>query len=152
MAENLKDKRLREIGKILEIRGDRVKISLPLKEGCGTCGKCTLGKGGKYMRLEIENIAGTRVGDEVLIEVPERDPLIAAFLLFGIPLLGLLIGGGSGYLLFLSCSADPNAGASLLGLMTMACVFIILRRRERRLMKKDGGGIRIVKIIKPGDA
>ncbi|GEM_PF-1282091 len=152
MAENLKDKRLREIGKILEIRGDRVKISLPLKEGCGTCGKCTLGKGGKYMRLEIENIAGTRVGDEVLIEVPERDPLVAATLLFGVPLLGLLAGGGAGYLLFSSWEGDPNAGAGLLGLMTMACVFIILRRRERQQMKTDGGGIRIVKIIKPGDA
>ena len=104
------------------------------------------------MFLEAENSAGVRIGDEVLIEVPERDPLIAAFLLFGIPLLGLLIGGGSGYLLFLSCSADPNAGAGLIGLITMAGVFIMLRRRERRLMKKNGGGIRIVTILKSGDA
>ena len=141
-----------ETGKIIEEKGNRVKISLPLKGGCSACGKCTLGRGGKYMFLEAENSAGVRIGDEVLIEVPERDPLIAAFLLFGIPLLGLLIGGGSGYLLFLSCSADPNAGAGLIGLITMAGVFIMLRRRERRLMKKNGGGIRILKIIKLGDA
>jgi len=104
------------------------------------------------MLLEAENSVSARIGDEVMVEIPERDPLIAALLLFGIPLLGLLIGGGSGYLLFLSCSADPDAGAGLIGLITMAGVFIMLRRRERRLMKKAGGGIRIVKILKPGDA
>jgi sigma-E factor negative regulatory protein RseC len=137
-----------EIGKILEIRGDRVKISLPLKEGCSTCGKCTLGKGEKYMRLEVETIPGARVGDEVMVEVPERDPLVAALLLFGIPLLGLLAGGGAGYLLFSSWGGDANAGAGLLGLITMAGVFVLLRRRERQKIKKDGGGIRIVKILK----
>jgi len=140
-----------EIGKILEIRGDRVKISLPLKEGCSTCGKCTLGKGEKYMRLEVETIPDARVGDEVMVEVPERDPLVAALLLFGIPLLGLFLGGGAGYLLFSRWSGDPNAGAGLLGLITMAGVFVILRRRERHRMKKDGGGIRIVRILPPGD-
>lgn len=104
------------------------------------------------MRLEAENIAGTRVGDEVMVEVPERDPLTAALLLFGIPLLGLLAGGGAGYLLFSSWGGDPNAGAGLLGLITMAGVFIILRRKERRLMKKDGGAIRIYPIVlKPAD-
>ena len=139
-----------EIGKILEIRGDRVKISLPLKEGCSTCGKCTLGKGEKYMRLEVEAIPGARLGDEVMVEVPERDPLIAALLLFGIPLLGLFLGGGVGYLLFYSLGGDANAGAGLLGLITMAGVFVILRRRERHRMKKDGGGIRIVRILPPG--
>ena len=140
-----------ETGKILEIKGDRVKISLPLKEGCSTCGKCTLGKGEKYMRLEVETIPGARVGDEVMVEVPERDPLVAALLLFGIPLLGLLAGGAAGYLLFSSWSGDANAGAGLLGLITMAGVFVILRRRERQKIKKDGGGIRIVKILPAGD-
>ncbi|MHC1630106.1 MAG: SoxR reducing system RseC family protein [Methanoculleaceae archaeon] len=140
-----------ETGKILEIRGDRAKISLPLKEGCSTCGKCTLGKGEKYMRLEVETIPGARVGDEVMVEVPERDPLVAATLLFGFPLLGLLSGGGAGYLLFSRWGGDPNAGAGLLGLITMAGVFVILRRRERERMKKDGGGIRIVKNLPPGE-
>ena len=71
-----------EIGKILEIRGDRAKVALPLKEGCSACGRCTLGRGGKYMRLEADNIAGALVGDEVMVEVPEREPLAAALLLF----------------------------------------------------------------------
>lgn len=140
-----------EIGKILEIRGDRAKISLPLKEGCSTCGKCTLGKGEKYMRLEVETIPGARVGDEVMVEVPERDPLLAATLLFGFPLFGLLAGGGAGYLLFSSLGGDANAGAGLLGLITMAGVFVILRRKEREQMKKDDGGIRIVKNLPPGE-
>jgi sigma-E factor negative regulatory protein RseC len=138
-----------ETGKIIEEKGNRVKISLPLKEGCSACGKCTLGRGGKYMFLEAENSAGARIGDEVMVEIPERDPLIAAFLLFGIPLLGLLIGGGAGYLIFFSWGGDPNAGAGLLGLITMAGGFIMLRLRERRLTKKTGGGIRIVRILNP---
>jgi len=141
-----------ETGKIIEAKGNRVKISLPLKEGCSACGKCTLGRGGKYMFLEAENSVGARIGDEVMVEIPERDPLIAALLLFGIPLLGLLIGGGAGYMLFLSCGGDPNAGGGLIGLITMAGVFIILRRRERQLMKKANGGIRIVTILKSRDA
>lgn len=101
------------------------------------------------MRFEAENIAAARVGDEVMVEVPERDSLSAAILLFGVPLLGLLAGGGAGYLLFSRWGGDPNAGAGFLGLITMAGVFITLRRRERRLMKKAGGGIRIVRIFNP---
>ena len=141
-----------ETGKISGENGKRVKISLPLKEGCSACGKCALGRGGKSMLLETENSVGALIGDEVMVEIPERDPLIAAILLFGIPLLGLLIGGGAGYLLFSRCGADPNAGGGLIGLITMAGVFIILHRRERRLMKKVSGGIRIVKILTSGDA
>lgn len=102
------------------------------------------------MRLELENMIGARVGDEVMVEVSERDPLAAATLLFGIPLFGLLAGGGMGYLLFSSWGGDPNAGAGILGLITMASVFIMLHRRERRLTKRSGGGIRIVKILQPG--
>ena len=136
-----------ETGKILKTVGTRAQVSLPLKEGCSGCGKCTLGRGGKYMRLEAENVAGGRIGDEVLVEIPEKDPLAAAFILFGVPLLGLLVGGGAGYLLFSGWGGDPDAGAGILGLMTMAGVFIMVRRREKRLMKKCGGEIRIVKIL-----
>ena len=138
-----------ERGKVIEINGDRAKVSLPFKEGCSTCGKCTLGKGGKYMRMEADNTAGARAGDDVMVEIPERDPLAAACLLFGIPLLGLLVGGGAGYLIFFLQGADPNAGAGIIGLVTMTAIFILLHRREKRLLKKTGGRIKIEKIIKP---
>ena len=150
LGVNEKDKRVLEIGKVIEIRRDRAKVSLPRKSDCASCGRCGLGRGGADMVLEAENGLGAVAGDRVEVEIPERELLAAALLLFGTPVLGLLAGAGAGYLLFSSWGGDPDAGAGIFGLLTMAGVFIMLRLRERRLMKKDGGGIRIVKILAPG--
>jgi len=63
-----KDNGVLERGKVIEIKAGRAKVILPLKEGCSTCGKCTIGHGGKYMRLAAENTADARVGDEVIMK------------------------------------------------------------------------------------
>ncbi len=136
-----------ETGKVIEIRGDRVKVSLPLKEGCSACGRCTLSRGGKYMRLEVENIAGARMGDEVMVEVPRRDPLVAALLLFGLPLLGLLAGVVAGTLLEKLWGWDSEAPAVVLGVFLLVASFFLVKIREKRLSRKKRGQIRIVRVL-----
>lgn len=100
------------------------------------------------MCLEAENIVEARAGDEVMVKVPHSNPLLAALILFGIPLLGLLAGGVAGYIFFRELGIDPNAGAGIIGLISMAGVFILLHLKEKRQLEKGEKRINIVNVIK----
>lgn len=137
-----------EIGRIVEISGEKAKVSLPRKEGCAGCGKCSFAVGGKSMVLEAENDAGGRTGDEVEVNVPSRDPLQASLLVFGLPLLALLVGAIGGYWIFQSFGADPNFGAILFAAALLVAAFLWVRSRERKRSSTSDGRIAVIRIIK----
>ncbi len=136
-----------EIGKVIEIEGDRAKVSLPRKSGCASCGKCGLGLEGGEMLLEAENRPGARVGDRVEVEIPERDPLLAALLLFGLPLLAMLLGVVAGTLLERMWGWDSEAPAVVLGLVLLLAAFFLVKVREKRLAKQPGRRNQIVRVL-----
>jgi len=137
-----------EIGQVAETNGGRAKVVIPRKDKCGKCGKCLFASEGQGMWLEAENRVGAGLGDEVEVEIPERDPLVAALLLFGLPLLGLLVGVFSGYALAEILGWESNSIAILLGFVFLAAAFVFVRMYDRRRQKKEGRQIRIVRIIK----
>ena len=138
-----------ENGIITALNGDKATVALPPKKACGGCGKCALGKGGKEMELTAENTAGAKKGDRVAVEVPFRDPLASSFILFGLPLLGLLAGAGIGYLLFPGDGPAGNGAAVGFGLAALTAVILLVRRRERNYCRKEENRVRIVGIITP---
>ena len=56
--------------------------------GCGLCRK----RDGREDTLDADNSRGARPGDAVRVEVPEGDLLSACFFLFGMPVVGFLVG------------------------------------------------------------
>ena len=138
-----------EVGRIVEISGGKAKVSLPRKEGCAGCGRCSFAVGGKNMLLEAENDAGGRPGDEVEVNVPSRDPLQASLLIFGLPLLAFLVGAIIGYWIFQSFGADPDFGAILIGAAGLVAVFLWVRSRERRRSSTGDGRVAVIRVIHP---
>lgn len=137
-----------EVGRIVEISGERAKVSLPRKEGCAGCGKCSFAAGGGSMVLEADNDAGGRVGDEVEVNLPFRDPLRASLLIFGLPLLALLVGAIAGYRIFQSFGADPDFGALLIGAVGLGAIFAWVRSRERKRSSTGDGRVAVVRVIR----
>ena len=138
-----------EVGRIIELSGKKAKVSLPRKEGCASCGKCAFAAGGKNMLLEAENDAGGRPGDKVEVNIPSRDPLQASLLIFGLPLLALLVGAIVGYWIFQSFGADPNLGAILFSAVGLVSVFLWVRSRERKRSSTSNGRVAVIRVIHP---
>lgn len=128
-----------EIGEVIDTGDGRARVRLPRKDSCRSCGLCLFGGEGRGMILEAENEIGAAPGDRVEVEVPRRDPLAAALLLFGLPLGAMLAGAGAGYLL------AGDGAAVLLGAILLAAAFILIRRRELRRGKIPEERIRIVR-------
>lgn len=130
-------------GVVAALDGDYALVDISAAEGCGSCsraGGCGAAREGDR-RQRIPNIAGARVGDRVVIAVPDGAVLKAALRAYIFPLLCALAGVASG----LSFGGD-RVGA-LLGLAGLAAGWAWLRRPGAASAARD---IAPVMRIKPG--
>lgn len=93
------------------------------------CGAGLVGSGRRDRQIEAYIAAGVdvHVGDEVSIELAPRHLLNAALIVYGLPLVGALIGAGIAYGLGVG-----DLYASLAGLAGIAAGIAIARRRAAR--------------------
>jgi len=75
---------------VVSVAGGRATVELEPHEGCGSCGLCLAA--GKKMRLELDAIDGVRPGQAVIVAIERSVSFRIAFMLFGLPLVGL-VGG-----------------------------------------------------------
>jgi len=83
---------MKEEGRVIEITdGGMAKLEVIRSEACKTCNVCFEGSGGNRM-IFAENSLGAKEGDRVTIEL--RSAVIAklSFLLYLLPITGLLLG------------------------------------------------------------
>lgn len=105
-------------------------------ESCASCGLCP----GRTAKVVAINEIGAKSGDTVIIDMSDKKVLGAAFLVYIVPLIMLIIGYCLSYPIFRS------EGISILtGFILMAVTFIVLMRADRKLRRKYIP--RIVKII-----
>jgi sigma-E factor negative regulatory protein RseC len=92
---------LTESARVIRRDGNRVELELQRVSACGDCqlsqgcGTGALGRllGRRSRPLVIETERDFRAGDQVVLAMPESTLVRASLLLFGLPLLGLLLGG-----------------------------------------------------------
>lgn len=116
-----------EVGEVIEVKDPYVVVSLMRSEACGKCKACTAGLQETQMIMEAENQCDAHVGDFVEIYLKEENFLKAVFIMYGIPLIGLMIGIGLGYLLF-----DHELMIMLVGIIVLAATYILIRVNEKR--------------------
>ncbi len=137
-----------EEGQVVDIAGNRARIRLSRNDSCRSCGLCHFGEGGGGMIMEMENGVGATTGDRVAVKLEERDPLSAAGLLFGLPLLALLSGAGAGWALARALGLPPDGGAVLFSAGFLAGTIFLIRHRE---LRRRDGAIRILRVVsRPG--
>ena len=86
-----------EIGEVVEILEDKVRIKLQRTEACAKCKACSVGLTGKEMLIIADNICKARIGDKVEIALEEVRFIQAVLIMYGIPFVMLLIGVLVGY-------------------------------------------------------
>ncbi|MDI6793830.1 MAG: SoxR reducing system RseC family protein [bacterium] len=120
---------MQEQGRIIKVEGNQARVTLEPKEACRSCKLCQAGRQGE-MIIQVENSIGARVGDQVKLEIEVEEVLRSAFLLYGLPLLGLLIGFLGGGVVIGSEPGIIGGGLTGLGL-----TFLGLHIYDKRLKK-----------------
>ena len=145
---------LLETGIVDSTQGQVAQVRTQRKEACNTCsvkaGCHTLGGGSQEMLVEVDNPTGARIGDRVEIVFRASSFLRASFLLYMVPVLGLLVGVFAGESLAPRWGLSPQAGsmwgALILAGATGAWVWSTARRMSRRARYRP----RIRRILAPG--
>ncbi|NLW47712.1 MAG: SoxR reducing system RseC family protein [Firmicutes bacterium] len=124
---------LREIGQVTEVLDTKVKVMVTRSSSCENCGACGIGAK-PTTDFMLNNNIGAKVGDRVVIELHSKALFKAAFLVYAIPLVALIIGFLLGQRIGTSGGMTPNQ-AELTGIgsgfLFLVLAFLSLRKLER---------------------
>ncbi len=119
-----------EIGQIIEVKGNKIKIELPRKQSCANCGSpfCHIA-GDKKMIIEARSPFEVKEGQYVKVSLEPKVVMKASFLTHILPLvaliIGVIIGGRVGTAYNLGKTGDLLG--AILGIWFLFLAFYLLR-------------------------
>lgn len=125
-----------ETGKVIEVENGNAKVYVARHAACGDCGSCQIGRDNLNMILTAENKIGAEVGDFVEIELLTENFLFASFILYGIPLIALILGISVGYYSFIALGYQDGTAqllAALSGIILLALSFLSIKNKESKI-------------------
>jgi sigma-E factor negative regulatory protein RseC len=131
---------LEEIGRVTKVEGQQAIVEMDRHSACAHCGICTAGIQDK-MEIVADNSLGSKVNDLVKVAVPGPVILKSAFIVYVIPLFGLVLG----YLLGRRLGGE-KAGVAL-GISSVALVLYGLHYYDRKLKKENKLIVQITEIL-----
>jgi sigma-E factor negative regulatory protein RseC len=128
---------MQQSGIVKQLNGGMALVTGERASTCGSCaGKSSCATLGAWnqrtMELMVDNGLGARVGDEVVIEVPDNLVLKSAYALYGLPMLLFFAAGITAYLLADRVEgANPDLWAALSGLAAVVGYYLsgVLKKR-----------------------
>lgn len=129
-------------GQVMELKEQsKAIVKVRPNLSCSNCGRC----GGFFgdpekdrdRLVEVYNPVGAAKGQLVRLEAKDAEMLLAAFLLYLLPLAALLAGlfAGRNIALVRGLTGSADMWGLGLGLILMAATFLMLRLQEKRLAK-----------------
>lgn len=124
-------------GQIIEIIDDRTALfKMQRMSACASCGKCigSSSSESQEIMVEVDNKIGAKVGDMVEVNMENMNVLGAIGIVYGIPLLALILGTVGAYFL-LKNQLDKNILEILsfaIGLVFTAISYIIIRTKDSK--------------------
>ena len=131
---------MRQKGTVVALENEMARVRFTRSDMCGSCHACFRGDTNEA-EIELQNSAHASVGDVVFIELHESLVLKASLLMYGIPLVGLLLG-------VVCCASLGDLYAAAGGILLCASAFLLLRVLEPRFKKKGKFKPRMVAVEK----
>lgn len=122
-----------QIGLVESVKDKNVFVKVIRQEACAHCKMCTTGVNeGKECVIEAVNQCHAEVGDTVEIDVQSNYFLRATAIMYGVPLIAMMIGIGLslGVLQSLDVPAAELISA-VIGLALTGIVYLIINKREK---------------------
>lgn len=113
------------VGTVEKIESDYVIVSIERQDMCGECHACEMLGEVKKCTLKCVNKCESQIGDQVEVDVEHTSFMKATFIMYGLPLIGLLVGIGIGY-------RFSEVIAIVLGTALMALIFGLIKYGEKR--------------------
>ena len=140
---------------IKSAEGDKAVVKIRQNSACGKCGKCSfmIADSSGEMLVEAINPVGAQSGQLVKIESKSADVLMAAFLAYIFPLIGL-VGGlfwGNNWARNSYMAINPDLFGLVVGLVFMGLIFFILRRGEVYFSRQERFTSTITAIVNEDD-
>jgi len=136
---------MRERGTVVAVEGRRARVRMQPGADCGKCCACAAFGGGDERELEVETDQALAVGAGVVVEVDQGSPWLSVFLLFGLPLLGLVAGVVVG-----ARWGQGDAMPLLLGLGFLVLLFAVAALIDKAVVRKRQKPPAIVEVLGPG--
>lgn len=83
---------MQEIGKVIEVVDDNVKVRFERKSACAHCGMCGFKENDTFVDVAVKNVLQAKKDDLVEIEMRDSAVLIASIIAYLIPVCLALIG------------------------------------------------------------
>ncbi|MGW8313047.1 MAG: SoxR reducing system RseC family protein [Desulfuromonadales bacterium] len=134
---------IEEVGIVVELKGKHTAVVMCRKsslcEHCASSGTCAIGEDSSSRLVEVQNMLGAGIGDEVCISTTTRSFLQSSFLLYIVPLIALVIGAVAGKLVGenVPTGLDPNLLSAIFGVFFMIGSFLLLRVGSSVLDKEN---------------
>ncbi len=140
---------MKQYGVVIDVNEDRVTISVPRSSSCGeNCGSCSGHCEISKMEIDIENTLYAQIGDRVEIESETKEILGAAFLVYILPIVALLIGVIITYGVMAKMNYESNDLVSLaVGLVFMALTFAGTSFYQKRKGKKQEQMFKMLRVM-----
>jgi sigma-E factor negative regulatory protein RseC len=100
------------------------------------------------MLVKARNIANARKGDEVELYLSTKTQLKCVFMVYMVPVIGLLIGAFSGNSLSVPIGIGPNMGIFLFSVLGLVAAFMLTRFYSNRMEKKNALTLRVTRVVK----
>jgi len=121
---------MKQCGVVQEVNGQHAKIVMQRHSSCAGCNACKMGQEENKMSIEVINEVNAKIGDRVSIDMEDQDVLSAAFIVYMIPLIALLVGIFAGNQLLSNVGPYKDIYVALIGFVAMALTFLAIRKKE----------------------
>ncbi len=124
-------------GTVLSVEGDLARVIVGRPDACGHCAAanaCHTFSGGRTHEARARNLCGAVEGQRVRLEMDASSLLGAAFLVYFLPSLAILLFTWAGHALGPALGASANAGgvAGAALALVSAAVFLFLHSRSHK--------------------
>ncbi|WP_130471777.1 SoxR reducing system RseC family protein [Candidatus Magnetaquicoccus inordinatus] len=131
---------LREEGVVVAVEGEYAIVANQRRGGCGgchaeaSCGALSAGSGRQSVGIRARNPLHAEVGERVVLEIAEGAMLRASFLVYGLPILALVLVGVVARSLARAWGiGDSESVGALAGLLALAGTFYGLYLYNQRI-------------------
>jgi sigma-E factor negative regulatory protein RseC len=130
---------MKQTGLVVGLEGDKAKVKMQRHTACGDCGACQVSKNQLTLVLDAENHVGAKTGDFVELDMETVDFLSAVVLIYGIPLVALIVGIFAGYYGMLALGIEDRAAqgfGAVIGILGAAMTYVVIKLKEDKLKEK----------------
>lgn len=140
---------MNRMGQITKVDGDIATVSFRKHAACGSCGGCHHGEDDTESTAEVLNKLQAPIGSFVEIELPDRDVLKAAFYVYLLPLIVLLLAMAGTFItldLFFP-KLNPELISAAVGIFAMFLSYVAIRYWEAKSSDSEHYMPHVVKIV-----